>query len=619
MSYLPQELVHHRYRILALLGQGEYGAVYRAWDERDEREVALKEHLDPSTAVRDNFRRQVRELERHQHPQRPAVLDFFTIEDVGQYLVSEYIPGVSLQELLDQYGPLPADVVVPWLHAAATPLHDLHQKGQLHLNLKPANIRLTPQGNIFVVDTGLPLVGSFTGTAAFASPEQAAQGDVTPTSDVYSLGATLYTLLTNKTPPPALHRQSGLAMLSAARDVNPDVPPYLSLVANRALSQRADARYDTAEAFAQALRNPRGETTPIAQSNTAVGRRTPSKIPTPATPQRPAQTGRTMPTRTIWALVVVLLLLVITVASMGLVSQQELVGGSEEAATATMQSQVISALTAVAPTNTPTPLPTLVPPPTPPPLVVKTGQRMLYVPGGVFRFGNDDGNPDEGPARLVNLDPFYIDETEVTNAQYAQCVADEGCAPPIRTGASYHSAYYGSLDFADYPVIFVNWYMARDFCDWRDARLPSEAEWERAAGFDPAMLQRTFYPWGDEFDGTLLNYCDVNCPREDRDFTTDDGHRDTAVVKSYPDGRSSLGVYDMLGNVMEWTADWYDRDYYEDAPERNPRGPAEGEFKSIRGGSWLTPLDGLSITRRTFFDPLVTQANLGFRCASDIP
>ncbi|MCA9979521.1 MAG: SUMF1/EgtB/PvdO family nonheme iron enzyme, partial [Anaerolineales bacterium] len=75
----------------------------------------------------------------------------------------------------------------------------------------------------------------------------------------------------------------------------------------------------------------------------------------------------------------------------------------------------------------------------------------------------------------------------------------------------------------------------------------------------------------------------------------------------------------MLGNVMEWTADWYDRDYYEEAPERNPRGPADGDFKTLRGGSWLTPLDGLGNTRRSYFDPLVTQANLGFRCASDIP
>src|SRR5690606_8871348 len=110
-----------------------------------------------------------------------------------------------------------------------------------------------------------------------------------------------------------------------------------------------------------------------------------------------------------------------------------------------------------------------------------------------------------------------------------------------------------------------------------------EAEWERAAGYSPTQLQRTLFPWGAEFDGTRLNYCDANCSREGGDGTFNDGHRDTAPVTSYANGRSPIGTYNMLGNAAEWVNDWYQRDYYATASQSNPRGPAEGEYKVLRG------------------------------------
>jgi iron(II)-dependent oxidoreductase len=127
------------------------------------------------------------------------------------------------------------------------------------------------------------------------------------------------------------------------------------------------------------------------------------------------------------------------------------------------------------------------------------------------------------------------------------------------------------------------------------------------------------YPWGDAFDGTKLNYCDQNCPSANRDTAFNDGRRDTAPVGSYPDGRSPSGVYDMLGNVMEWVADWYDPRFYTGSTDTNPMGPTEGEFKSLRGGSWLSPRDEVRVTARGSFDPRVIQANLGFRCALSAP
>jgi formylglycine-generating enzyme required for sulfatase activity len=248
-----------------------------------------------------------------------------------------------------------------------------------------------------------------------------------------------------------------------------------------------------------------------------------------------------------------------------------------------------------------------------------TGAQMIYIQSGIFRMGNDEGETDEAPSHIVRLDAYFIDETEVTNGQYRVCVEVGECAPPDRPGATYHEAYYGDPGFDDYPVIFVNWYDARDFCAWRGVRLPSEAEWERAAGFDPVQAVKFRYTWGDEFDGTLLNFCDARCSRSDRDISVDDGHADTAPVGSYSGGRSPSGLFDMLGNIMEWVADWYDSRYYAQSTDVNPQGPLQGDFKVIRGGSWLSGQDDVRVTARSSLDPTVSRANLGFRCAVTAP
>jgi len=258
MPLLPGEILNKRYRIVNLLGEGPYGAVYRAWDLTDQIDVAVKEYLDPSGETQRLFRAEAGRLSDLSHPQLPAVKDYFYFEDTGQYLISQYIDGIELQSLLDQYGPLPSDLIVGWLQAACRPLAYSHGKNQLHLNIKPANIRLTPTGDVFLVDTGLPGLGISLGASGYAAPEQQTREKVTVASDIYSLGATLYTLLTTKVPPDALHRQSGLEDLVPAREVNPDVEPYLSVVAARAMDLRPEVRFESAEEFARALERPVG-------------------------------------------------------------------------------------------------------------------------------------------------------------------------------------------------------------------------------------------------------------------------------------------------------------------------------------------------------------------------
>lgn len=619
MALLPGELLHQRYRIVTPLASGRYGATYRAWDTVDRRDVALKEYLDASVEVQKRFRAEARRLSALSHPQLPRVLDHFALDN-GQYLVSAYVDGVDLQTLLDRYGPLPSDLIAPWLQAATAPLTYLHGQHRLHLDIKPANIRLTPDGEIFLVDSGLPGLGVRPHAPGYGAPEQQAQGAVGPTADVYSLGATLYTLLTGRVPPNALSRETGLSDLTPAREVNPNVEPYLSLVAGRAMSLRPDTRYDTAVDFARALERPAGRPTPAVSPLRRAG---PDPAPASlaaAPPRLPTRQRRGMDRRSLIGLLALLVVVASVVGLFALNSIESPDAAQGPEATSTLQSAVIAALTQLAPTPEPTPEPTTPPTPTPEPLITETGSRMIYIPGGSFDIGDDASEEnDEKPARLIRVDAFYIDETEVTNAAYAECVAAEACPRPDRAGATYYNSYYGDEAFDDYPVINVSWFDADAFCRWRGARLPSEAEWEYAASFDPIEGVKYRYPWGDTFDGERLNFCDVNCPRDDRSLEWDDGFRDTAPVGSYPGGRSPMGVYDLLGNVMEWVGDWYEFRAYEEIADTNPRGPAEGEFKSLRGGSWLTPLDDLGNVARDNFDPTVSQANLGFRCAMPPP
>ena len=621
MPLLPGERLHNRYRVVSLLASGPYGAVYRAYDAADRRGVAIKEYLDPSVDIQRRFRAEARRLAALSHPQLPATLDHLALDE-GQYLVSAYIDGVSLAELLAQYGPLPSDLIVPWLQAACHPLIYLHAQKQLHLNVKPANIRLTPAGEVFLVDSGLPGLGVRPHTAGFGAPEQQAQGAVGPEADIYSLGATLYALLTGRTPPNALSRETGLSDLVPAREVNPDVEPYLSIVAGRAMSLRSDARYESIEAFARALERPAGRPAP----EISPLRRTEPLEPAPraaaaaAPPRLPSRTRRRLPPRTALALVVGGLFLLAFVAFLVVtnLTPPEPVAGPQ--ATQTLQSAVAAALTEFAPSPTPSPEPTIPPTATPQPFITGTGSRMIYLPGGEFTLGNDESEEnDEKPAVRVQIDSFFIDETEVTNAAYAQCVDAGVCPRPDRAGATYHPSYFGDPAFNDYPVINVSWFDAEAFCQWREARLPSEAEWEYAASFDPQEGIKYLHPWGDVFDGERLNFCDVNCRRDGPDAVWDDGFNDTAPVGSYPDGRSPAGVYDMLGNVMEWVGDWYDFNAYDAIADTNPRGPTEGDFKSLRGGSWLSPSAELNVSARGNFEPTVSQANLGFRCAMPPP
>jgi formylglycine-generating enzyme required for sulfatase activity len=216
---------------------------------------------------------------------------------------------------------------------------------------------------------------------------------------------------------------------------------------------------------------------------------------------------------------------------------------------------------------------------------------------------------DEQPQHTAYLDAFWIDKTEVTNAKYQRCVEAGVCQVP--TTCDWGEPTYGDVSKAEHPVVCVRWHDAKAYCEWAGARLPTEAEWEKAARGTGGQI----HPWGNDFDGSKLNSCDVNCPHEWRDVSANDGYIYTAPVGSYPGGASPYGALDMAGNAWEWVADGYDPGYYNQSPTRNPPGPDSGEKRVLRGGSWY--IAGVRITDRHWFLPWHGNPDVGFRCARD--
>lgn len=261
---------------------------------------------------------------------------------------------------------------------------------------------------------------------------------------------------------------------------------------------------------------------------------------------------------------------------------------------------------------------------------------MVFIEGGRFVMGTDKGFPFEGPPHPVKVDSFYLDETEVTNREFAAFVEatgfvtesekqgfsgvfdpDAGEWKPV-DGADWRRPEGPGSSIEgkdDYPVIHVSWDDAAAYARWAGKRLPTEAEWEFATR---GGRDGTVYPWGDELtpEGRYrANIWQGRFPLQDHRL---DGFGGVAPVKQFPP--NGYGLYDMAGNVWEWVADWYAPDYYQRSPVRNPPGPPEGSEKVHRGGSWMCSenyCQGYRVAARQKTTPDTALNNLGFRCAAD--
>lgn len=266
---------------------------------------------------------------------------------------------------------------------------------------------------------------------------------------------------------------------------------------------------------------------------------------------------------------------------------------------------------------------------------INVPEGMVYIKGGAFAMGDDEGMPFEAPAHTVELDSFLIDSAEVTTSEFAEFVRQTGYKTEAeKFGWSavfdFETGEWKRADGADWrrpegqgstaapnePVCQISWSDAAAYAKWAGKRLPSEAEFEYAAR---GGLAGKKYAWGDELkpDGKFLaNWWQGSFPSRN---TRADGFLARAPVKSFaPNG---YGLYDMTGNVWEWTADWFDPNYYEASPKKNPQGAGSGTERSIRGGSFLCADNFCSnyrVAGRSHAPPDSGMNNLGFRCARDV-
>ena len=226
------------------------------------------------------------------------------------------------------------------------------------------------------------------------------------------------------------------------------------------------------------------------------------------------------------------------------------------------------------------------------------GMRLIYIPAGEFIMGSvkydRDLETNEVPQHTVYLDAFWISQTQVTNAMYALCVADGVCeySANKKTNPRYLDPAY-----ADHPVVYISWQAAMDYCTWSGGRLPTEAEWEKAARGTEGQK----YTWGN----TSPTLTQVNA---------NNVIGDTTSVGQYPEGASVYGVLDMGGNVREWIWDWYDPYYYQYSPASNPMGPNSGEKKVLKGASYSDIYRFIRPANRLAHDPTSPGINRGFRC-----
>ena len=526
------------------------------------------------------------------------------------YLVREYMPTGTLQEKMGK--PVRWEEAARLLLPIAQALVHALSQGYAHGEIEPANILLTRRNQPMLSDIGfahilnfedglaLTASGDRIGNPTYTAPELAAGQPISSKTDVYALGMVFYELVSGKkysdqNPP--------------LKQLAPNLPDMGVNIIRKALEKNPADRFMDIRAFTVALegllsgtRMPRIIATTPSQPVEGSPTRTPAdafmgqpgpgmEMPAPGTvtwqpPAKPRRRGWL-----IWALLggflIVALIISGTLFLTGFFDTPEASG---------------------------TPLPTALPEllsTAVPTLNIRDsrvreadGMVMVFVPEGGFMMGSEEDYPEENPPHGISLDSYWIDQTEVTNGMYSLCVAAGACLPPTNITSSSRTVYYGDERFTNYPVIYVDWSMSQTYCSWAGGRLPTEAEWEKAA----RGVDRRTYPWGNAAPScSLANFWGAGggCVG------------DTSPVGSYLFGASPYGVLDMAGNVWEWVSDWFNVRYYILSPLENPPGPESGTAYSTRGGSWMDTADSVRAARRiggftssTYF--------LGFRCASNL-
>jgi eukaryotic-like serine/threonine-protein kinase len=605
-----------RYHLIKRLGEGGMAVVYKAFDTRLETDVAVKiirtEKLTEETKERSlkRFEREAKALARLTHPNIVKVTDYGD-HDGKPYLVMPLLAGGTLKGRLGK--PIPWDEAFQILSPIAWALEYAHGRDIIHRDVKPSNILITDSGQPMISDFGVAKIltleetvdltgtGMGIGTPEYMAPEQWT-GNTTPHSDQYSLGVVLYEMITGRKPytadtPAAILLKQATEPLPRPSALVSGLPGKVEKLLIKTLARDPKDRYKDMGELAKALEGGLKSIAPVERAKPQSAAKPKEKVlDTLATVDQEWDEPKTLQ----------------TVSS----SKRKTRGISPVNKVAKKSSVVpliymilgLSILVSCILTvgvlmfNNYRQNPTEI--------VDALGIPMRLVRAGEFTMGSNDQYNDQ-PVHQVYLGAFYMDTYEVTNARYKECVNTGVCDPPKNVSSYSRSHYYGNSQYDNYPVIWVNWYQAQAYYEWRSARLPTEAEWEKAARGTNGRI----WPWGNSFDGNRLNFCDRNCEFKWKNPSSDDGYADTAPVGTYKRGKSIYGLYDMAGNVWEWVADWYDKNYYASSPFSNPQGPSSGEYRVVRGGAWNEEVNLIRSDSRMWNDPSDTDNYMGFRCS----
>jgi len=633
-----------RYHILEQLGEGGMATVYKAYDTRLERNVAVKVIRKSAFGsevierILKRFDREAKALARLNHPNIVPVIDYG--EYVGApYLVMPYLSGGTLKLQLGE--PKPWREAVRTLLPIAQALEYAHRQGVIHRDVKPSNILITDSGQPMLTDFGIAKIlegdeaetltgtGMGMGTPEYMAPEQWT-GGANQQADQYSLGVVLYEMLTGRKPyvadtPAALLLKHVNDPLPSPNTLIPGIPEKVERVLQTALAKDAGMRYPSMGELAKALENLLGgEEGGELEKPTGQGK---------ARPKQRAVVG--FPKWGAWA--------ISAFVGIGILAGFLALGGPARISQSFEKS---TPTTTEFPTHTTTSTPSPTPEQTPTPEPTATpelgigstrtrsvdGMTLVYVPEAEFIMGSGITE------RSIYLDSFWIDQTEVTNAMFQKFVeatgyitdaektgsAEAWSGTDIRpvNGANWMHPQGPESDLTgleDHPVVLVSWNDAFAYCQWAGARLPTEAEWEMTA----RGTEGRAYPWGNrEPMNNLLNFADLSLgaytywiPKDE----FDDGWAFTSPVGSYPEGASPYGAFDMVGNVWEWVQDWYDEYIHNSPITENPTGPETGTKKVIRGGSWYNSRISDQFLASSRFPDLPDSAfsHMGFRCAGD--
>jgi serine/threonine-protein kinase len=615
------QVINHRYHITALLGEGAMGEVYLATDQHTGQQVAVKvlaQRLTTRPEIIERFRREAETLRQLDHPNIVKFLDSFDHE--GQYMiVMEYLAGGSLHDLLTN-GPLPIDRARSIALELSDALIRSHHLNIIHRDIKPENILLGKDGKPKLADFGVARLsegtrmtrtGTKVGTPYYMAPEAWKGETIDAQADIWSLGVVLFEMLSGTVP---FNGDSEFTVMNKVCTTAPpdlkklrtDVTPGLVRIIEHMLTREKNQRYQTMREVAVDLE--RGHTS-----------------------DKP--TSRLLDRLGMGIMGIFFVALVVLGARV--VWNNFRTGSNPPTAT-----QQVSAHPTETESVTQAILSTVFPDVGSTMTSDTDGMTLVYVPSGNFEMGaspdmqanmlalceNCDPSfiTDQSPQRSILLNAFWIYSTEVTISQFQKFVESENYTTSAENkgssiildratkkyvnkpnvnwlqpdGKPIDVAQYG-----DYPVTQVSWEDARAYCGWAGGRLPTEAEWEKAA----RSVDGRFFPWGST--------------RPNNQFLNFDLSNDGPVaVMSYPSGVSPYGAYDMSGNVWEWVNDWY-AESYDPTETRNPVGPPSGDGHVIRGGSWATEQQSelvyLTTTFRFYNRSNFTSPLIGFRCARD--